>query len=70
MPFKKSAKATDKVDSKKRMRDGKPKKVPAPKGAPEGKGKAPQKDEGAKKMMNEKESFEAIKDYMIKVSLF
>jgi hypothetical protein len=72
-----------KADSKKRGRDGNPKKAPPAKAAAAG--KEPKKGPGAKgpdkggptakpgkpaeekKMMTYKEAFDAIKDYMIKV---
>lgn len=72
-----------KADSKKRGRDGNPKKAPAPKAAVSGKdpkkgagpkapekggpGVKPGKPAEEKKMMSQKEAYEAIKDYMIKV---
>lgn len=65
------------VETKKRMPDGKPKKVPAPKGAAAATGKAgagkvgagpggKEKPKEEKKMMSEKEAKEAIREYMIK----
>ena len=62
------------VQSKKRTRDGRPKKPSAPvnegktikQEKPHDKG-AKDKDDGGKKMMSEKEAYLAVKEYMIKV---